>query len=70
MFAIAGTAVDFTTLKLQPIVKSYYDSLLSSDLKLPEWLPIQILDEEALAAKRAREEELRARAVAIRGKES
>lgn len=29
-----------------------------SRLKLPEWSPIQVLDEEALAAKKAREEKL------------
>lgn len=71
MFAIVGTAVDFATLKLQPLVKSHYDSLLGGDLKLPEWSPIQILDEEALAAKRAREEQLRAqRGIVIKSKES
>ncbi|XP_021757718.1 uncharacterized protein LOC110722738 [Chenopodium quinoa] len=71
MFAIAGTAVDYTTLKLQPLVKSYYDSLLGSDLKLPEWSPIRILDEEELAAKRAREEQLHAQsAITMKGKES
>ncbi|KMT12420.1 hypothetical protein BVRB_5g103520 [Beta vulgaris subsp. vulgaris] len=71
MFAIAGTAADFAVLELQPLVKNYYDSLLGSDFKLPEWSPIRILDEEALAAKQAREEELRAqRAIIMRGKET
>ena len=71
MFAIAGTAVDYATLKLRPVLKSYLDSILGGELKLPEWSPIQILDEEALAAKRAREEQLRAqRAIIIRDKEA
>lgn len=71
MFAVAGTAVDYATVKLQPLLKSYCDSLLGGELKLPEWSPIQILDEEALAAKREREEQLRAqRAITIRSKES
>ncbi|XP_074268496.1 uncharacterized protein LOC141591902 [Silene latifolia] len=71
VFAVVGTGVDYATLKLQPLAKSYYDSLFASDLKLPEWSPIQILDEEALAAKRAREEQLRAqRAITISNKES
>ncbi|XP_057520439.1 uncharacterized protein LOC130800786 [Amaranthus tricolor] len=71
MFAVAGTAFDFATLKLEPLVRSYYDSLFGGDLKLPEWSPIQILDEEALAAKKAREEQLRAqRAITMRSKES
>ncbi|KAH9618927.1 hypothetical protein KSS87_012473 [Heliosperma pusillum] len=71
VFALVGTGVDYATLKLQPLAKSYYDSLFESDLKLPEWSPIQILDEEALAAKQAREEQLRAqRAITISNKES
>lgn len=71
MFAIAGTAVDYATLKLRPVLESYLDSILGGELKLPEWSPIQILDEEALAAKRAREEQLRAqRAIIIRDKEA
>ncbi|KAF8019123.1 hypothetical protein BT93_H3874 [Corymbia citriodora subsp. variegata] len=52
LLAIAGTAMDFTILKLRPILKN------SDSLKLPEWSPIQILDEEQLAAKKAREQQL------------
>ncbi|KAK3405920.1 hypothetical protein EUGRSUZ_K02137 [Eucalyptus grandis] len=52
MFAVAGTAMDFAILKLRPILES------SDSLKLPEWSPIQILDEEQLAAKKAREQKL------------
>lgn len=65
--AIVGTAVDFAAIKLRPIFKDMYDSVVAGDekkkggFKWPEWLPIQVLDEEALAAKRAREEALRAR---------
>ncbi|KAK9757197.1 hypothetical protein RND81_01G147300 [Saponaria officinalis] len=71
IFAVVGTGVDYATLKLQPLAKSYYDSLSGTDLKLPEWSPIQILDEEALAAKRDREEKLLAqRGITIRNKES
>ncbi|KAL9239134.1 hypothetical protein vseg_013483 [Gypsophila vaccaria] len=71
IFAVVGTGVDYATLKLQPLAKSYYDSVKGTDLKLPEWSPIQILDEEALAAKKAREEQLLAqRGITIRNKES
>ncbi|XP_055831720.1 uncharacterized protein LOC129900725 [Solanum dulcamara] len=61
MFAVVGTTVDYATIKVKPALRSYYDSLVNKKddwLKLPEWSPIQVLDEEALAAKRAREEEL------------
>ncbi|KAK1318530.1 hypothetical protein QJS10_CPB04g01264 [Acorus calamus] len=68
IFAFAGTAMDFTTQKLKPFFQSF-KSDLSTDhpqqktsnggwFKLPEWSPIQVLDEEALAAKRAREQQL------------
>lgn len=60
-----GTTIDYAALKLKPILRSYYDSLAGSGkdknedwFKLPEWSPIQVLDEEALAAKRAREEQM------------
>lgn len=60
MFAVAGTAVDFAALKVKPFLKSLRDSSQNNDswLKVPEWSPIQVLDEEALAAKRAREQQL------------
>ncbi|KAI3671545.1 hypothetical protein L1987_87284 [Smallanthus sonchifolius] len=65
--AIVGTGVDFAAIKLRPVFKNMYESVVAGDeknksrFKWPEWLPIQVLDEEALAAKRAREEALRAR---------
>lgn len=60
MFAVAGTAVDYAALKVKPFLKSLRNSSQNNDswLKLPEWSPIQVLDEEALAAKRAREQQL------------
>ena len=60
-------AIDFATLQLKPALKSYRESMIGSAdssqkhggwLRLPEWSPIQVLDEEALAAKKAREEKL------------
>ncbi|XP_076892773.1 uncharacterized protein LOC143544588 [Bidens hawaiensis] len=66
--AIVGTGVDFAAIKLKPVFKNMYESVVitgddkkKGGFKWPEWLPIQVLDEEALAAKRAREEALRAR---------
>ncbi|KAI3782864.1 hypothetical protein L2E82_12922 [Cichorium intybus] len=64
--AIVGTGVDFAGIKLRPVLKEMYESVVGGEKKdsrfrWPEWLPIQVLDEEALAAKRAREEQLRAR---------
>ncbi|CAK9182041.1 unnamed protein product [Ilex paraguariensis] len=69
IFAVVGTTVDFATLKLKPKLKSFQESVLGNSggsqkngggLRLPEWSPIQVLDEEALAAKRAREQQLNA----------
>ncbi|XVF32152.1 hypothetical protein REPUB_Repub17cG0057400 [Reevesia pubescens] len=55
IFAVAGTAVDFAILKLRPkllnIGESMFDKKNRGPLKLAEWSPIQVLDEEALAAK-------------------
>ncbi|KAL4571895.1 hypothetical protein LXL04_018662 [Taraxacum kok-saghyz] len=64
--AIAGTGVDFVGIKLRPYLKEMYESVIGGEkkdswMRWPEWLPIQVLDEEAQAAKRAREEQLRAR---------
>ncbi|MFS8000260.1 putative mitochondrial import inner membrane translocase subunit TIM22 [Helianthus anomalus] len=66
--AIVGTGVDFAAIKLRPVFKNMYESVVvtgdekkKGGFKWPEWLPIQVLDEEAQAAKRAREEALRAR---------
>ncbi|KAB5569769.1 hypothetical protein DKX38_003562 [Salix brachista] len=64
IFAVVGTAVDFATIKLRPALSSYKQSIFKDKeknpgwLKLPEWSPIQVLDEEELAAKKAREKEL------------
>ncbi|XP_052170546.1 uncharacterized protein LOC127786875 [Diospyros lotus] len=69
IFAVLGTTVDFATLKFKPALKSFRESMLGSSdsshknggwLRLPEWSPIQVLDEEALAAKKAREQQLSA----------
>lgn len=54
IFAVVGTTADYAIPKLKPAVRSFCDSWF----RLPEWSPIQILDEEALAAKRAREEQM------------
>ena len=64
IFAVVGTTVDFATIKLRPTLRSLKESLHGNKekkggwLKLPEWSPIQVLDEEALAAKEAREKQL------------
>ncbi|KAJ6390016.1 hypothetical protein OIU77_024278 [Salix suchowensis] len=64
IFAVVGTTVDFATIKLRPALSSYKQSIFKDKeknpgwLKLPEWSPIQVLDEEELAAKKAREKEL------------
>lgn len=56
MFAVVGTAVDYATSKIMPAI----DELKEKDdwFVLPEWSPIKILDEEALDAKRAREQQI------------
>jgi hypothetical protein len=67
IFAVVGTTVDFATIKLRPALSNFKESIFKENekktgwLKLPEWSPIQVLDEEALAAKEAREKELYAR---------
>lgn len=67
IFAVVGTTVDFATIKLRPALSNFKESIFKEKekkpgwLKLPEWSPIQVLDEEALAAKEAREKELYAR---------
>ncbi|XP_027114461.1 uncharacterized protein [Coffea arabica] len=64
IFAVVGTTVDYAALKTKPLLRNFYNSLVGDSdksqqwLKLPEWSPIQVLDEEALAAKRAREEQI------------
>lgn len=52
MFAVVGTAVDYATSK---IIMPAVDELKEKKVdwfQLPEWSPIRVLDEEALAAKR------------------
>ena len=55
--------MDYATLQLRPHLQSIQNTAqqMSSDpnwWSLPEWSPIQMLDEEALAAQRAREQQL------------
>ncbi|XP_068665453.1 uncharacterized protein [Aristolochia californica] len=77
IFAIVGTTIDYATLHLKPLLwdsgdlSSAEDSQKRSkkDWNLPEWFPIQILDEEALAAKRAREQQLKAESLGKLSKE-
>ncbi|EAY93792.1 hypothetical protein OsI_15570 [Oryza sativa Indica Group] len=63
-FAAAGTALDYAALKLRPQLNGKWHALKEHFsggkdwFTLPEWSPIQVLDEEALAKKRAREEKL------------
>ncbi|KAH6765833.1 Mitochondrial import inner membrane translocase subunit Tim17/Tim22/Tim23 family protein [Perilla frutescens var. hirtella] len=57
MFAVVGTAVDYATSKIMPAIDKLKEEK-DDWLKLPEWSPIKILDEEAVAAKRAREEQI------------
>ncbi|KAL2239680.1 uncharacterized protein LOC105170557 isoform X1 [Sesamum indicum] len=57
IFAVVGTAVDYAALKLKPAVSKFTEKK-GDWLKLPEWSPIQVLDDEAVAAKRAREQEI------------
>ncbi|KAI4365759.1 hypothetical protein MLD38_021718 [Melastoma candidum] len=52
LFAVGGTAFDYTVMKLRPIFAT------NDWFKLPEWSPIKVLNEEELAAKQAREEKL------------
>lgn len=57
IFAVVGTAADYAMLKLKPVVSKLREER-DDWLKVPEWSPIKLLDEEALAAKKAREQEL------------
>lgn len=70
-FAAAGTALDYAALKLSPqwpALKEHFSG--DKDwFTLPEWSPIQVLDEEALAKKRAREELFAQRALGKLNKE-
>lgn len=42
-------------MRLKPFLQTYGNI---SEWNLPEWSPIQVLDEEAVAAKRTREQQL------------
>ncbi|KAL6851409.1 hypothetical protein ACP4OV_020342 [Aristida adscensionis] len=59
-FAAVGTALDYAALKLSPqwLALKAHLSEKKDWFALPEWSPIQVLDEEALAKKKAREEKL------------
>ena len=59
-FAAAGTALDYAALKLGPEWHALKEHLSGKKdwFTLPEWSPLQVLDEEALAKKKAREEKL------------
>lgn len=57
LFAAVGTTVDYAALKLKPVVSRFIEEK-DSWFKLPEWSPIRVLDDEAVAAKRAREQEI------------
>ncbi|KAE9603377.1 hypothetical protein Lal_00008287 [Lupinus albus] len=75
MFAIAGTMADYSILKWKHVLsdrtKTIYQDYQNSKkngkwFTLPEWFPINVLDEEALAAKRAQEEQFLAQRERIR----
>ncbi|CAM8927547.1 unnamed protein product [Rhodiola kirilowii] len=58
-FAVVGTAIDYATQRLRPMVGSYMEKAQKVESwKLPEWSPIQMMDEEERAAKKAREKQL------------
>ncbi|KAH7683070.1 hypothetical protein IHE45_05G160200 [Dioscorea alata] len=66
IFATVGTTLDYATIRLKPHFNKFVDTIrqsANSDWTLPKWSPIQVLDEEALAAKRAREEQLHSQRV-------
>ncbi|XP_004510252.1 uncharacterized protein [Cicer arietinum] len=75
IFAVAGTTADYTILKFTDVLRDYskriYEDFENAKkngnwLRLPEWFPIKVLDEEELAAKRAREEQFLAQRERIR----
>ncbi|KAL5062913.1 hypothetical protein RYX36_024650 [Vicia faba] len=75
IFAVVGTTADYTILKLKDVWRDYstttyqnFENAKKNEnlLRLPEWFPIKILDEEALAAKRAQEEQFLAQRERIR----
>ncbi|OIW18879.1 hypothetical protein TanjilG_25322 [Lupinus angustifolius] len=75
MFAVAGTMADYSIFKLKHVLSDRAKTIHQNDensqksgkrFTLPEWFPINVLDEEALAAKRAQEEEFLAHRERIR----
>lgn len=54
-FATVGTAFDYASLKSKPLLERVRNM---DSITLPVWFPIQILDEEALANKKAKEQKL------------
>ncbi|KAL8026855.1 hypothetical protein ABFX02_14G056800 [Erythranthe guttata] len=59
IFAAVGTAVDYATLELKPVITDFFTEMKNEDwFKVPEWSPIRVLDEEAVAAKKAQEEQI------------
>jgi len=70
-FAAAGTALDYAALKLGPEWHALKEHLSGKKdwFTLPEWSPLQVLDEEALSKKKAREEKFAQRALGKLDKE-
>ncbi|KAH0928945.1 LOW QUALITY PROTEIN: hypothetical protein HID58_014672, partial [Brassica napus] len=54
-FATFGTAFDYASLRSKPFLERVRNM---DSITLPVWFPIQILDEEALAKKKAEEQKL------------
>ncbi|KAF3581714.1 hypothetical protein DY000_02033221 [Brassica cretica] len=54
-FATVGTAFDYASLRSKPFLERVRNM---DSITLPVWFPIQILDEEALAKKKAEEQKL------------
>ncbi|KAL8480750.1 hypothetical protein ACS0TY_027330 [Phlomoides rotata] len=57
IFAVVGTAFDYATPKIMPTISKLKERK-GDWSKLPEWSPIRMLDEEAVAAKRSKEEQI------------
>lgn len=63
IFAVAGTTLDFVINKLKASFRDISEEEKKNWFKLPDWSPIQVLDEEAQAKKEAREKQLYAERV-------
>ncbi|CAN7048896.1 hypothetical protein IGI04_026245 [Brassica rapa subsp. trilocularis] len=55
IFAAMGTASAYAGHKAKAMLENYRNK---DSIKLPEWFPIQILDDEALAKKKAQEQKI------------